>query len=381
MQHRGVTPTGGVNVDNLRELGSADTSSVTVLLSTDPAEANPGPRWEQRWKTARRELEGRGADAGALEQLDDAAIDAYRRGDVFYAVADPTRLWLSETWTGEVRAEILRVSALPSLAPLLAHRQREVPHVVALVDRQGADVVAVEREGEVHDGQVAGEGGAVIRKSGPGGWSQRRYQDRAEESWARTAESIAETLTSTVDRIDAQLIVLAGDVREVQLVRQALPDRLGERVHVIDGGRAAGTDEAARDHEIKRLLETAVADATVGMLRKLREELAQHDRGVVGTAPTLDALRKAQVDVLLVHDDLDDGRTAWFGVAPTTIGVTEDEARDIEPDDAGREPREGRLADVAIRAAIGTGADVRIVPSVHALPDGLGAILRWSDGA
>src|SRR5215212_2941963 len=65
-----------VNVDNLRELGSADTSSVTVLLSTDPAEANPGPRWEQRWKTARRELEGRGADAGSLEQLDGAAIDA-----------------------------------------------------------------------------------------------------------------------------------------------------------------------------------------------------------------------------------------------------------------------------------------------------------------
>jgi hypothetical protein len=152
-------------------------------------------------------------------------------------------------------------------------------------------------------------------------------------------------------------------------------------VHVVDGGRAAGTDEAARDHDVERLLDTAVADATVAILRKLREELGQHDRGVAGTAPTFAALRKAQVEVLLVHDDVNDGRAAWFGIAPTTIGLTQDEARDVEPDDGARDPREGRLVDVAIRAAIGTGADVRVVPSVHALPDGLGAILRWSDGA
>jgi len=110
------------------------------------------------------------------------------------------------------------------------------------------------------------------------------------------------------------------------------------------------------------------------------EELGQHDRAVVGTRETFSALQKAQVEVLLVHDDPADERTAWFGDTPTAVGAT---GGDLEPADLGVDPGAecvGRLVDVAIWAAIGTGADVRAVPSVHALPDGLGAILRWSDG-
>jgi peptide subunit release factor 1 (eRF1) len=383
MQHRGTTPLGGVSADDLRprfeDSADAVSSAVTVLLATNPAEENAGPRWAQRWKTARRELESMGAEAAALERLDDASADAYRHGDCFYAVADASRLWVAESWPGAPRQELLRVATLPSLAPLLARRQRQVPHVVALVDREGADIITVERGGEVRDAEVEGEHGAVIRKTSPGGWSQRRYQDRAEESWNRTARGIADAIVASTDHVDAQVVVLAGDVREVQLVREALPAHIAERTHVVHGGRAAGTDDAARAHEVERLLDTAVADATVALLRKLREELGQHDRAVVGTRQTFTALQKAQVEVLLVHDDPADERTAWFGDTPTAVGAT---GGDLEPADLGVDPgaeRVGRLVDVAIWAAIGTGADVRVVPSVHALPDGLGAILRWSD--
>jgi len=222
------------------------------------------------------------------------------------------------------------VASLPSLGPLIEHRQREVPHVVALVDRQGADIVAVERGGEARDNEVDGVHGPVIRKSAPGGWSQRRYQDRADESWAKTARAISDAVVATADQIDAQLVVLAGDVRELQLVRDALPERLRELTHVVHGGRAAGTDEDARRHEIERLVHTAVADATVALVRKLREELGQHDRAAVGTRDTFSALQKAEVEVLLVHDDPDDERTAWFGDAPTAIGAG---GMDLDPAD------------------------------------------------
>jgi hypothetical protein len=370
----GATPFGNGPTDDLRPLVDGSTPVATVLLGTDPAEANPGPRWAQRWKTARRGLQGLGADPGALARLDDAADDAYRRGDAFYAVAGAERLWVAETWPGAVRHELLRWAVLPSLAPLLARRQREVPHVIALVDREGADVVTVERGGQAREQEVDGEHGAIIRKSAPGGWSQRRYQDRAEESWARTARGIAGVVTAAADRVDARLLVLAGDVRELQLVRDALPGRLHDRVHVVEGGRAAGTDESARTHEIDRLLDTAVADATVALLRKLREELGQHDRAVVGAASTMEALRRGQVEVLLAHDDPADERTAAFGTSITALAAKSSVL------DADERPRTGRLVDVLVRAAVGTGADVRIVPSVDALPDGTGAILRWSGG-
>jgi peptide subunit release factor 1 (eRF1) len=373
MEHRGTTSFLRIPTDDLRPLVEGSAPMATVLLGTDPAEANPGPRWAQRWKTARRGLEGLGAHPGALARLDEAADDAYRHGDAFYAIADADRLWVAEEWPGPVRHEVMRWAPLPSLAPLLGRRQRQVPHVVALVDREGADVVTVERDGAAREREVDGEHGAVIRKSAPGGWSQRRYQDRAEESWARTARDIAEVVSAAADRVDARLVALAGDVREVQLVRDALPTRLTERVHVVEGGRAPGTDEAARTHEIDRLLDTTVADATVALVRKVREELGQHDRAVVGAEATMDALRKGQVEVLLVHDDPADERTAAFGQGATALAT---DASALPRDDR---PQTARLVDVVVRAAIGTGADVRVVPSVHALPDGLGAILRWTD--
>jgi hypothetical protein len=41
-----------------------------------------------------------------------------------------------------------------------------------------------------------------------------------------------------------------------------------------------------------------------------------------------------------------------------------------------REPREGRLVDVAVWGALSTGAAVRVTPSIATLREGVGAILR-----
>jgi peptide subunit release factor 1 (eRF1) len=374
MEHRGATSPGAVAVDDLRPVVEAEGPFATVLLGTDPAEANPRPRWEQRWKTVRRTLADAGTARPTLEHLDGAAAGAYRHGGAFYAVADAERLWVAESWPEPPRHEILRLAALPSLAPVLEQRQREVAHVVALVDRTGADIVSIERGGAAHDREVTGEDGPVIRKSAPGGWSQRRYHARAEESWAHTAREIADALVAAVDDVDAEVLVLAGDVREVALVQAELPARVGDLTHVVHGGRAAGTDEVARHHDVERLLRTAVADATVELLRKLREELGQHDRGVTGAAATVAALQQARVEALLVHDDPADTRTAWFGRAPTELGLDRDTAG-FGTDDA---LREGRLVDVVLRSALGTGAQARIVPTAATVDDGLGAILRWA---
>jgi hypothetical protein len=84
----------------------------------------------------------------------------------------------------------------------------------------------------------------------------------------------------------------------------------------------------------------------------------------------------AAVDVLLVaSDDPEDARTAFFGPDPAVVGATAGDVRALGVD----EPVEGRLVDVAMRAALGTGAGVRVVPPGAAGPTGgLGAILRWS---
>jgi hypothetical protein len=93
---------------------------------------------------------------------------------------------------------------------------------------------------------------------------------------------------------------------------------------------------------------------------------AHGDRAVEGAAATLAALGRGQVETLLLTGlFLDDERTAWFGPAPTDVAADRDELAGLGV----AEPVEGRLVDVAVRAAMGTGAGVRILdPADQARP-------------
>jgi hypothetical protein len=116
---------------------------------------------------------------------------------------------------------------------------------------------------------------------------------------------------------------------------------------------------------------------------------------VEGAAATLAALALGQVDTLLLTGlFLDDERTAWFGPAPADVAVEPGTLIDL----AVADPVEGRLVDVAVRAALGTGADVRVLelagetrptegrgethdapPPPRAAPaEGLSALLRFA---
>ena len=120
------------------------------------------------------------------------------------------------------------------------------------------------------------------------------------------------------------------------------------------------------------LVATVAAEHTVALLEKFKEEKGQHDRAADGPAAVIDALQRGAVETLLVHDEADDMRPAWFGPEPTQIALDREtiEALGVH------QPRCCRLVDVAIRAAIATSADVRVVPAA-VLTDGLGAILRF----
>jgi hypothetical protein len=263
-------------------------------------------------------------------------------------------------------------SLLPDLVPLLQWRQDHVPYVLALCDRGGADLVA-EAPGRRTIDRTSGEGDPE-RKSAPGGWSQKRYQQRADEDWAATARLVAEEVTRLADRVDARTVVVGGDVRAVHLVLDAVPDRLAERAHVIDHGRATDGSEDVRQSEVRRLVATAVAEDSVALLQKFREERGQLDRAVDGPAATIDALNRAAVEVLFVHDAPD--AHAWVTV-DSAVPIGLDAAMATVGTDA--QAFEVPLADALVRAAAGTGARVRVVPAHGPVDSGIGALLRWGD--
>jgi hypothetical protein len=307
-----------------------------------------------------------------LTALGDAISASFPDAAGLVAVADATGVQLVETLPQAPRAEIARVHELPALAPVIEHRQGTIASVLVVTDRHGADVLW---SGTDHDGVTHVEGGdGPIRKVHAGGWSQERFQRRAENTWEQTAVEVAAAVQRVADRVQPRVITVAGDVRMVQLLRQHLPGELSRLLRDVPGGRSEDGSDEVRDDAIRRWVRTAVAEDTVALLQLFEQERGQNDRAADGPAATLAALREARVDVLLVHEDADDSRLAYF-LDDDPTQVSED-LHLIAALGQGR-PRQGRLIDVAMRAALATGAGIRIVPNAGPVSDGIGAILRW----
>lgn len=369
MQRAGLTPPGGVRPDDVVAVYERTGPFATVWCSRSGEEGFRGGANAFRADDAVRAL----AEGGCSEAVQQAIADELDRlapgieGAV--VVADEGGIVLLEALSEPPRHDLTRCGPLPSLSAVLEHRQAQIPWIAVLADRTGADIVATTAFEKVVGDDYP------LRKTGQGGWSQPRYQQRAENTWDRNAGIVAERVTELVTRSRPAVIVLGGDERAVQLITDHLPDETKALVRTITPGRAADGSEARRDHEIERMVRTAIAEETVELLRCFEDQLGQGERAVNGVSATVRALQRAQVNVLLVHDVPADDRQAWFGEAGEAIAL-----RRSDLDAMGEGHRQSdRLADVAIRAALLTGATVRVVPNAAALDGGIGAILRWSD--
>jgi hypothetical protein len=80
---------------------------------------------------------------------------------------------------------------------------------------------------------------------------------------------------------------------------------------------------------------------------------------------------------LILTDARDVNRSAFFGPDPAHLALTAQELLDLGVE----QPWEAPLDEVLVRAALGTGADIRFVGGgiEQAPADGVGALLRYAD--
>jgi Bacterial archaeo-eukaryotic release factor family 2 len=348
---------------------------LSLYMATRGDVENAGQLVQLRWKNARSDLLEQGVPEGLLENVDPMVEGSQLAGATLAVIASVDGvLWSDNLPEPPAREVMARWAALPSLIPLLAHQQGLVPHVAVLASRAAAELAARTPDGDGHPPvKVEGERSPHLTRSAPGGWSQPRYQHRAEVTWERNAAEVAEVLTDMVDQVRPRFVAVAGDVRAVQFLRDKSPKRVRELLQVV-GGELASVDEVLE--EALRLVEATVERDTRALLDRFEEERGQHDLAVEGAAGTLAALARAQVDTLLVVDQPDDERTAWFGAGGQEV------AADRETLLAAGQgtPAEGRLVDVAVRAALTTSATVRVLgrDERRAPSEGLGGLLRFA---
>lgn len=335
---------------DLRELCERADRFFTVALPAPSDQVDAEHRFAVEWSNARRELSS-GWDEDDLRAVDDLLDGVSHAGGAALIVVrgrgGPT---LAEFLAEPVHHLMVHEGPVPRLAPLIEARARVLPHVVVETDRAGADITAFEGTTVTTTETVEGDT-EHIHRGHPGGWSQRRFQQRAENTWESNARDVAEVVADLARQVEARLVAVSGDVRAQTLVLEALPADVAEVAVKIEAGSPAGIAD-----EVVRLLADHVAAGVVELADRFRTALA-NGQATSGTAETLDALAEGRADTLLVHDD---GRPE---------PVVEEERGGLA---AG-----ARVVDAAIAAALRTDAAVVVVPRLAVLEGPVAALLRW----
>jgi hypothetical protein len=374
-------PRGGVDASDLADLVKDPGPFLSLYLHTEADVDNAAQRSLTRWKTARGDLAHSGVPEALLDDVEALVPKAHLQGGGLAVLATSDGIRHVEHGTVGGPNDVATWAALASLAPLLQYRQSQLPMVVVLADRTGADLIAFHHGAADVERTVEGDD-FPITKVAPGGWSQRRYQQRAENTWEENASLVAEEVTSLVRRVEAQVVVVAGDVRAVALLRGELPSDVAELVHETSGERPRDGSGETVPEGAWRIRDEVVRAQADALLSRLAEELGQHDLGTEGAARTAKAAATAQVAILLVAPSVVGDRTLWCGPDPTQVATDAGELSRL-----GIEPFEAPAADALIRAAIATDARVRIIETEtgedasggeRTPADGVGALLRWA---
>jgi hypothetical protein len=369
-------PHGAVDAPDLAELVRRPGPFLSLYLNTERDVEKAAQRSQTRWKTVRSDLDDQKVPGAVLESIAEIVPEAHLEGDGLVVVADANEILHVEQGPAVSRNDEASWGTPPRVLPILRWRQSEPTYVVVLTDRTGADLFGFRRGSPELHAEVEGEHD-VIRKVQAGGWSQRRYQQRAEDSWEHNAEQVADRVTRLVDRIEPVFVAVAGDVRAVSLLRESLPERVDELVHVIEKEipRKLEEDDPVPE-DVWALVQQHVRETTQGLLARFEEERGQQDKAAEGVDATARALALSQVAVLLIADGPDDGRSLWLGPDPALLAPSDRELKELGVDS----PEQGPARDVLVRAALGTGAGIRVVDDADRLADGVGALLRWTTG-
>lgn len=361
----------------LRELVTSPGPFASVYLDGTHDTAGAAKEIDLRWRAIRAKLAEQQAADPTLSALDDAIRERSpavgRAGRFLVAAGD--RVLIDEYLPDPPAEPVARVSPLPYLVPLAAGEPRCVPHVVVLVDKIGADLRALGGDGTVLAAYTVEGRDHPVHKVGGAGWSHRNVQQHAEATVTHNIDQVAGETAALVERTGARLLVLAGEIEARSLLRRALPASCAKiAVEVETGRRAAGADLDRFERDVRELVAEQWRKERGELLDRFRAELGRGGLAVQGLRPTTEALREANVE-LLVISDLGEA-TVWTGEQPRLVAVTRDELAAM----GAAESTPGRADEALPAAAIAVGADLLAetedLGEPVPLADGVGALLR-----
>jgi hypothetical protein len=352
----------------LRPLFDAEGPWASVYMATDRAAEDGAAQVELRWRHVRDALAGQGADQATIDAVERAVTDPETPAPGRAVFASQGRVALTEALPEPPAEDLVRWERLPDPLPLLFGREEGMAYVSVLVDRVGADIVAVGagRAHQAYQTDVKGRDWPV-RKVRQGGWSEARYQRSAEETWRENAVRVANEVRAEADGVGAELLVVGGDERARGLLLAELPE--GLRKVAVVAGHGSRSDDGAWEREVRALVEERLTVTGSALVEELRERIAKGE-GVTGLEGTVAALREGAVETLLLAGE--PKGELWLGGG--LVGGSEREMRELGVTG----PVACRAGSVLVCAAVGTDASLLTVDHAELpLSDDVGAVLRF----
>lgn len=359
----------------------------TVYLDVTRADSAGESEAVDRWKAVRRSLEHDGAPPAVLDEIGElvARPTGFRgpRGRVIVADRDGVRI---DRILSAPPAQSTGVHGpSPALMPAVRAADETVSYLLVEADRTGADLIwatagAGRTDAARETEQVEG-GHDDVHKTREGALA-RRGQTRAEDSWQRNAEAVAAVLDRRVSERTPELVLLTGDVRAVALVKEACGQHVHELLVEVPGGsRGEGVRQSSFEAKVTAALDAYRVRRRESVLDRFRSAHGRGGGAVTALDDVVEVLRRGQVDELLLSTSASGltTKSLWVGPDPLQVGTSASDLESIGVTEGARKiPAEAAL----IRAAVGQDAGLTIVENGAVdLVDGVGAVLRWSDGS
>lgn len=215
--------------------------------------------------------------------------------------------------------------------------------------------------------------GEKTNRTERGGWSQARYQRRAENYHVHHAKEVIEKLDEIVTRERIDRIVMAGDAVVMPLLKAQLPKHLAEKVIDIlsldirtpEHEILAATLEATREHDCKNDAEK---------VQYLLDEYRAGGLAVIGAQDALVALTNGQGDELVISAGLEE-----FHLTEEEVSQVMAPHAPLLEDTSRADRRQVLMADALVTRARQTGARISFIEdqSLLASVGGVGVLLRY----
>ena len=264
----------------------------------------------------------------------------------------------------------LFVGSVPHLYPLARVIENYPRYAAVMLDTNKARIFVFGGETE-REKTIVGE---KTRRTSKGGWSQARYQRRADNFHLHHIKEVVDTLDRIVRDEDIQHVVVAGADVAMPILREQLPKELADKIVEI-GSHEEGESDSFLERTMAALREKD-AETDVEKVQELLDAWKSGGLGVAGPEATLSAFQLGQVDELIITgspDTLKPVQRLPDDAAPGDVQVVTS-----NPGGAVDE-RQVKLSDELVTRAQQTAARIRFIEDASLLADvgGVGALLRF----